>query len=1257
MIFGKKYIIVFFYILSLLFAGNSFAQSYWMQRAGGTTIDEAYSISSDGSGNTYTTGYFSGSANFGTFNLVCNGISDMFITKTDKNGVFQWAVKAGGVNSCRGLAIKTDATGNSYVTGFYYGSATFGSKTITSTGLQDVFIAKYDNTGALVWVSTAGGSMSDIGNAITIDNSGNVLVTGEFAGTATFGSFSLTSTKNNVNVFTTKLDANGNFLWAKMGSGSHTDRGLGIGCDPTGNVYVTGQFTDTITFDNIHFSSMYNAIFLIKYDGTGKEQWFTSAGAGSMNIANGIAVDNNSNIYLTGDFTGTLNFFVSPVVTLSNTYSNRIFVAKYNSSGNLLWDVSDGSSSAVTSKAISVDGSGNAYIIGNFECRFNSYADQYGQGTFNSVGTWDIFVAEYTTAAGTWQWSRQIGGHKDNLGYGISVDGSGDIYTAGSFNQDMVITTDPNYIGYNVSPLNCNLSYCSDPSYGSFAYFSTAGSSDIFIAKPIDINRQPYDFFLRNGNICTRPIDSMSINAGKDTVTFCNSGVLSAYTNTCAQAGPTYTYKWSNGSAGQSTSVSKNGWYYVTATSTDGCLQSHDSVYVVIEPNPITPTISDNVVVNTNAQHPKPIIVCEKNVILTGGNYGTNTYAWSGGSTATSLSITVTSSGTYCFNVYNKFGCDSATCVAVTIEDSLPPIKPGLMCEKCIHDSIAFCRGSSFSMLAFDSITNLGQNPSICIPPGLPYVTNKWSVTPSSISYSNITHCPSTNSFVPSDSGWYHITDTIKRKNICDSTLNVVHDSVYVKLFPVPTLLQDTILGAHSICPGDSVLLIASKLTPNSGFHWSNGSTRDSLWVKKSGTYSISEMIVNSYGCPAISDWTVVVSAKTAPTIFVTPTNGVICPGDSLMLSCSGTGNFQWQGATGPIGGNSSTIYVKTAGSYYCILTDTSLYCAPILSNTAEITNYATPQLIATPSNAICPGDSVVIHAIGAGGGTVTWLFPLSGNDTVQVVRNPGIYSCTITSCGITANYSITLTSSNPLAKITALGSETFCAGDSVTLTGNNGMTQYIWNPGGISGQSIVIKTQATYTLTTINSDGCKAKDSSKVTVTPNNLKPPVIADTNVCYGETATLIVATSIVSWYSALTGGTPIATGPSFTTTAIYGLNTYYVSDIIGGCLSPRKPVNVDTTDCNGTYIPNVFTPNGDGSNDKFIVTIKGAKCFKAEIFNRWGVKVYEWTDPLGGWDGKIQQTNLPASDGVYYFIITYCDYLGAPGTKHGFVTLIR
>ncbi len=212
-------------IWGLCQTSTSFAQTTWMQKAGGSTIDEGESISTDDSSNTYTTGYFTGTGFFGPFTLSATGVSDVFVTKTNKNGIFQWAVKGGDAGSDRGLAIKTDSKGNSYVTGYYYSTATFGVKTVTSAGLQDVFIAKYDRNGNVKWLVSCGGTESDIGNAITIDNTGDVIVTGQFQGTAKFGTFTLTSSANNVNVFTTKLDsATGNFLWAKSGVGATTYR-------------------------------------------------------------------------------------------------------------------------------------------------------------------------------------------------------------------------------------------------------------------------------------------------------------------------------------------------------------------------------------------------------------------------------------------------------------------------------------------------------------------------------------------------------------------------------------------------------------------------------------------------------------------------------------------------------------------------------------------------------------------------------------------------------------------------------------------------------------------------------------------------------------------------------------------------------------------------------------------------------------------------------------------------------------------------
>ncbi|HTA81889.1 MAG TPA: SBBP repeat-containing protein [Bacteroidia bacterium] len=1096
-------------VLICSFVNTAGGQPNWFQKAGGSTNDEGYSISTDGSGNTYTTGYFSGTATFGPTVLTASGVSDAFVTKTDKNGNFKWTVKAGGAGSCRGLAIKADAAGNTYVTGYYYGSATFGTQTITSLGQQDVFIAKYTTAGALVWVTSAGGPMADIGNAITVDNSGNVLVTGQFAGTATFGTFSLTSTANSVNVFTTKLDGNGNFLWAEMGSGPHTNRGLGVGCDPAGNVYIMGQFTDTITFTNTHFSNLYDAIFLVKYNSAGVEQWFDMAGGGTLNIANGIAVDNSSDVYLTGNFTGTLSFFGAPTVTLTNKYANRIFVAKYSGNGKLLWDVSDGSSNPVTANAISLDASGNAYIIGNFECRMNSYADQYGQGTFNSVGSWDIFVAEYEVNAGAWQWSRQMGGHLDNLGYSIAVDGSGDIYTAGSFDEDMVVTGSVNYIGYGTSPVHCNTTYCSDIYYGSFQYVSTSGASDIFIAAPIDLSRQPYDFYDRTGGGCTRPVVGVVIDSiNTDTVRFCSSGSVTAYSNTCAIAGPNYNYQWSTGAAGGSLTVNKTGWYYVTQTSQDGCFQSTDSIYAVVNPIPPIPNITDNLGININSQNPKPIKVCEKKVVLTGGGFGTDTYYWSGGGTNDSLKISADTSGQYCFKIADNLGCTNSVCVNVTFEDSLPAIKPGLTCIKCSHDSIAFCKGLSFTMFAFDSTSNPGINTAFCIPPGSGYVKNVWHISPDSASYSDSTFCPGTNSFTPRDSGWYTITDTIIRKNLCDSIISVVQDSVFVRIYPNPVDSNLSIKGNHLICPGDTTLLVAT----GTNFKWSpSGSTNDSIWVGTGG-YVLSSKVTNQYGCSTSAITSFIVSAKTPPIINVTPANSVVCPGDSVQLTCSGKGQFQWQGPNGIIGTNDSSIYVTSSGAYYCVLSDTNL-CTPVLSNTANVTAYSYPYL-STVNQIICPGDSARLYVVSSVGSTISWQPPLSGSDTSVEVTKAGTYTCRVTSCGIVTNCNITISVSTPLATITASPAEIFCAGDSVVLTANSGMSSYQWTPGSLNTQSITVKNPGTYTLVTLNSDGCLATANTTVVQTPAII-PQIIITPPLCNGDSGSIIIKT--------LTGGT--------------------------------------------------------------------------------------------------------------------------------------
>jgi gliding motility-associated-like protein len=1107
------------------------AQGYWVQKAGGPTADEGYSISLDDSNNTYTTGYFTGTAAFGGTNLTALGVSDVFVTKTNSNGVFKWAVKGGDGGSDRGLAIKTDSKGNSYVTGYYYGTAKFGTFSITSAGLQDVFVVKYDRNGNVKWLVSAGGTQSDIGNGITVDNNGDVIITGQFAGVATFGTFTLTSTTNNINVFTAKLDsATGNFIWAKSGVGAHTDRGLAVACDASNNVYVTGQFSDTITFDFPAYSPFYDAIFIVKYNSAGVEQWFTKAGGATMNIANAIAVDNSSNVYITGNFTGTLTFYaLNTTATLTNLYTNRIFLAKYDQNSNLTWDVADGSSNAVNSNSIGLDGSGNPYIIGNFECIMNGYADHYGQGTFNAVGGWDIFTSEYSSSAGAWQWSRQIGGHGNNYGYGITVSTSGDIYTTGSFDQDMIVTADPfpSFLGYNAISSNCNSTYCSDSWYGYYEYLNTAGNLDIFIGKPINLNRQPYDFYLRTGSGCNRPQVGVCIGESSvcmDTVQFCLSGSITAIPLSCPTIGPTYTYLWSTHSSATTITVSTTGWYYVTQTSTDGCFVSKDSIYVIIHPDPPQPCLSDSKGINTNSTNPKTIRICNGPVTLTGCNYSSDsTWYWTtpNSSKIDSVKITVglrSDSGYYCFTVVDSFGCVNQTCVWVAIDSALPPIIPKIKCLTCKHDTAFMCKGGDFTLFPYDSISNPHANTTLCIPPQAS-TTNKWIASPNSLSYALTTNCPDQNSFTPTDSGWYDITDTIVRSNACGTSKNILKDSIFVRLYPLPVVTL-TINGNTSVCPGDSEWIVASGNT-NSNFSWSNGNTIDSIYVGP-GYYYASASLTNSYGCTgtAAAGITINIATIPSPNVIMIPSSGVVCPNDSVELKCIGGPyqNYQWYGPSGPLSADDSIVYVKNPGSYYCYAGD-SLPC-PIskLTNTVITQLYATPYL-ALPSNLnLCPGDSIDVNVVASSDAVIQWLPPLSGDSASQTIKTAGTYSVQVISCGITTICTVTITSSTPYSVISVSPSKTLCnAGDSILLSADTGMAQYIWTPGNTSGLTIFVKNAGTYTLTAFDSHGCSA--TSDVVISPP-VKDSVASYVNIsCKGGNSGSITLN--------VTGGAPTYT----------------------------------------------------------------------------------------------------------------------------------
>ena len=388
----KRTFLIVLLLLSCVFIFAQLSPWLWAQKAGGTGEDSGHSIAVDASGNSYVTGGFEGTAIFGSTTLESGGSQDIFVAKLDNRGNWLWAKKAGGTDSDYGYGIAVDASGNSYVTGYFKGSATFGSTTLTNNGFANIFIAKLDSSGNWLWAKNAGYSgCGTSGNGIAVDASGNIYVTGYCADSAIFGSITLTSNGDS-DIFIAKLDSSGNWLWAKNAGGTDYDYGQGIAVDASGNSYVTGYFeSTTATFGSTTLtSSGFSDIFVAKLDSSGNWLWIKNAGGTDYYEGCGIAVDTSGNSYVIGWFEGSATFGSA---TLTSNGDDDIFVTKLDSSGNWLWAQNAGGTGSDWGHGIAVDAIGNSYVTGYFFSTAATFGNItiYGSGTVYNT---DIFVVK-----------------------------------------------------------------------------------------------------------------------------------------------------------------------------------------------------------------------------------------------------------------------------------------------------------------------------------------------------------------------------------------------------------------------------------------------------------------------------------------------------------------------------------------------------------------------------------------------------------------------------------------------------------------------------------------------------------------------------------------------------------------------------------------------------------------------------------------------------------------------------------------------
>ncbi len=368
-----------------------------------TGSDSAYATTADGSGNIYVTGRSSE-----TWGSPIHGTLGGFVAKFDSSGNLVWHMFAG-----QGIGIAVDGSGNVYVTWY-----TFVPPTYRYT---ETFVAKFDSSGNSLWTKSWIGSPFDIPEGIAVDGSGNVYVVGERGG------------PGGTSLFLTKFTTSGNALWIiafGWGPSTETDYVEGIAVDGSGNVYLTGQIIGDA--------------FVTKFDSNGNGLWSTDMGSATGDdSANGIAVDGSGNVYVTGGSSATWGNPIHPYAG-----GEDAFVAKFDSSGNRLWNTFMGSATGGDwGSGIAADGSGTVYVTGGSSATWGSPIYPFAGGS-------DAFVAKIDSS-GSRQWNMFMGSATgSDAANGTAVDGTGNVYVTGTSNATW---------GSPINPL--------------------AGSSDAFVAK------------------------------------------------------------------------------------------------------------------------------------------------------------------------------------------------------------------------------------------------------------------------------------------------------------------------------------------------------------------------------------------------------------------------------------------------------------------------------------------------------------------------------------------------------------------------------------------------------------------------------------------------------------------------------------------------------------------------------------------------------------------------------------------------------
>lgn len=349
---------------------------------------------------------------------------------------FVWAKSIGNDEFERSTAIATDASGNSIIAGKFNSlTVSFGANVLNNNGGEDIFIAKYDPTGTLLWAKSIGGDYDEEPFSIATDSSGNIIVAGYFSSTS-------------------------------------------IVCD-------------TITLVNSGSGFGYEAL-IVKYDPSGNVVWAKKTNGTSNEVALGVATDHNNNIILTGWFDDAVLSFDTDTLTNVNPGSSDMFMIKYDPQGNTIWAKSEGGSASDGFHPVSVDDAGNIIAVGYSA----SPTISIGTSTFTNLGDYDQIITKYS-ANGTFLWAKSISGDLNEFSLSIQVDHANNYITYGRYYSTDLNIDSITLNNNDISGATSDIYIIKFDSLGNVNWSKSFGGIDDDVALNFDINS--YDDLILGG--------------------------------------------------------------------------------------------------------------------------------------------------------------------------------------------------------------------------------------------------------------------------------------------------------------------------------------------------------------------------------------------------------------------------------------------------------------------------------------------------------------------------------------------------------------------------------------------------------------------------------------------------------------------------------------------------------------------------------------------------------------------------------------